>query len=169
MENLDLIIDLHKHAKRQGPGSDNETEKALSLAMLDKTNHLKIADIGCGTGSSAIVLAKQLNAHITAVDFLPEFIDVMIKNSTLQGLNDKISPLVCSMDNLPFHHEEFDAIWSEGAIYNMGFERGIKEWARFLRPGGMLIVSEITWSTNDRPKELQTYWESEYPEIDKAS
>jgi SAM-dependent methyltransferase len=60
-------------------------------------------------------------------------------------------------------------IWSEGAIYNMGFERGIQEWRRFLKPGGMLIVSEITWSTGSRPRELQLYWENEYAEINTAS
>ena len=169
MENLELIIDLHKHAIRQGPGGVKETEKAIDLAMLDKAEELKIADIGCGTGASAILLAKQLNAHVTAVDFLSELIDVLKANSTKEGVEDKINPLVCSMEDLPFSDEEYDVIWSEGAIYNMGFEHGIKEWRRFLKPGGMLVVSEITWSSNSRPREIQAYWEKEYPEIDTAS
>ena len=169
MENLELLIDLHKYAIRQGPGGFKETEKAIDLAMLDKTDGLKIADIGCGTGASAILLAKQLNAQVTAVDFLSEFIDVLKENSTKEGVEDKIHPLVCSMEDLPFSDEEYDVIWSEGAIYNMGFEHGIKEWRRFLKPGGMLVVSEITWSSNSRPREIQAYWEKEYPEIDTAS
>ena len=169
MDNLELLIDLHKHANRQGPGGDKETKKAIALAMLDKTKQLRIADIGCGTGASASFLAKQLNAQVTAVDFLPEFIDVLKETSKVQGLDNKINPLVCSMDELPFSNEEYDVIWSEGAIYNMGFEQGIKEWRRFLKLGGMLVVSEITWSTNNRPHELQAHWEKEYPEIDTAS
>jgi len=169
MENLELLIDLHKNQNRQGPGSENETKKALSLAMLDKTKQLKVADIGCGTGASTIFLAKQLNAHITAVDFLPEFIDILKEASIRDGLGKKITPIVCSMDNLPFGEEEYDVIWSEGAIYNMGFERGIKEWRRYLKPGGTLAVSEITWITNNRPSEIETYWIREYPEIDMAS
>jgi len=51
----------------------------------------------------------------------------------------------------------------------MGFEAGISAWNRFLKPGGKLIVSEITWLTAIRPHELQSYWEKEYPEIDVAS
>ena len=169
MDNLELLIDLHRLAKRQGPGGSKETEKAIALALLDKTKQLKIADIGCGTGAATTLLAQQLNAQVTAVDFLPEFIDVLKEKSRDQGLDRKINPLVCSMDDLPFRNEEYDVIWSEGAIYNMGFEQGVKEWRRFLKPGGMLVVSEITWSTNSRPYELQAYWEKEYPEIDTAS
>lgn len=169
MEGFELLIDLHKDQNRQGPGSDRETEKAISLAMLDRTKLLKIADIGCGTGASTICLAKQLNVHITAVDFLPEFIDVLKANVQKEDLEKQISPLVCNMENLPFSDEDYDVIWSEGAIYNMGFKHGIKEWKRFLKPGGLLVVSEITWSTDKRPKELETYWKNEYPEIDTAS
>jgi SAM-dependent methyltransferase len=73
------------------------------------------------------------------------------------------------MDALPFNEEEFDIIWSEGAIYNMGFNDGVSYWKQFLRPGGMLVVSEITWLTSTRPVELQAYWENEYSEIDTAS
>jgi SAM-dependent methyltransferase len=85
------------------------------------------------------------------------------------GLSEKITPLCCSMDNLPFENEEFDVIWSEGAIYNIGFERGVVDWNRFLKVGGRLVVSEITWITGSRPLELQKYWDNEYPEIDVAS
>ena len=73
------------------------------------------------------------------------------------------------MDNLPFGDEEYDVIWSEGAIYNIGFERGVKDWNRYLKVGGLLVVSEITWITGSRPSELQKYWDGEYPEIDVAS
>lgn len=169
MKSLELLIDLHKRAGRQGPGSDKETKKAIALASLDKTRPMKIADIGCGTGASTMVLARELNADITAVDFLPEFVDVLKVNSQKEGLENQISPLVCSMEDLPFGGEEYDVIWSEGAIYNIGFERGISEWRRFLKTGGMLVVSEITWSTDSRPDELESYWNNAYPEIDTAS
>ena len=73
------------------------------------------------------------------------------------------------MDDLPFGKEEFDIIWSEGAIYIMGFEAGIKTWKDYIKPGGYLAVSEITWLTGSRPAEIEEHWNSEYPEIDTAS
>ncbi len=169
MEDYQLLIDLHKRAKRQGPGGDTETEKAVDLAMIDPSAPLRIADIGCGTGSSAMLLASLLNARITAVDFLPDFLEILEANAENLGLTEKISTLACAMDKLPFGDEEYDVIWSEGAIYNIGFEKGVKDWKRFLKTGGLLVVSEITWLTAARPSELQEYWKNEYPEIDTAS
>ena len=169
MENLDLIIDLHKRAERQAPGGTDETKRAVELARLDPQSPLKIADIGCGTGASTLLLARLLNARITAVDFLPDFLEVLEENARDAGLADRIKTLPCSMDALPFDNEEYDVIWSEGAVYNMGFEYGIKAWRRFLKPGGVLVVSEITWTTHCRPAELEAHWNNAYPEIDTAS
>ena len=169
MDDHQLLIDLHKNAYRQGPGGDAETELALNLAMIDRTKSLKIADIGCGTGASTLLLARLLNAKIIAVDFLPAFLDVLECRAIELGLSKKIKTLTCSMDELPFDDEEFDVIWSEGAIYNIGFEAGVTNWNRCLKAGGVLVVSEITWTTDSRPAELQEYWESEYPEINIAS
>ena len=164
-----LLIDLHRPAARQGPGGEAETRQAMALAGLDRSRSLKIADIGCGTGASTILLAKELDAELTAVDFLPEFLDELQTRAKDHGVAERITTLSCSMDALPFSDEEFDVIWSEGAIYNMGFEAGASAWRRFLKPGGKLIVSEITYLTAERPSELQSHWDSDYPEIDVAS
>lgn len=164
-----LLMDLHRTAERQGPGGDAESKRAMELAGLDRSRPLKIADIGCGTGASAILLARELNARITAVDLLSEFLDELQARANDSGVADRITTLNCSMDALPFEEAEFDAIWSEGAVYNMGFEAGVLAWKRFLKPGGKLVVSEITWLSDMRPTELQSHWEAEYPEIDVAS
>jgi SAM-dependent methyltransferase len=169
MDDFQLLIDLHKHADRQGPGGDAETEKSIGLGMIDRTAPLKIADIGCGTGASTLLLAHLLNARITAVDFIQDFLDVLDVRAKNRGVSEKISPLCCSMDALPFEEETYDVIWSEGAIYNIGFEKGVIDWHRFLKTGGLLVVSEITWLTASRPPDLSAHWETEYPEIDLAS
>ena len=164
-----LLIDLHLAATRQGPGGEAETRQAMALAGLDRSRRLKIADIGCGTGASTILLAKELDAEITAVDFLPAFLDALQTRARDHGVAERITTLSCSMEALPFSDEAFDVIWSEGAVYNMNFEAGVSAWSRFLKPGGKLIVSEITWLSATRPPELQSHWDGEYPEIDVAS
>ncbi len=169
MQAYRLLIDLHKEANRQGPGGDLESETALRLARIDPTAPLKIADIGCGTGASTLLLASRLAAHITAVDLLEAFLDELEARAKDRGLTEKITPLCCAMDRLPFADEEYDVIWSEGAIYHIGFATGIKNWHRYLKTGGVLVVSEITWTTASRPSAIEAHWQNEYPEIDLAS
>lgn len=170
MEHLDLLIDLHQHNPRQGPGDDAQTALALRLTGLDATEPLRVADIGCGTGAATLALARLLpQAHITAVDFLPPFLAQLRQRAEAADVSGRISTLEASMDALPFADGPFDLLWSEGAIYNMGFENGVKRWRRFLRPGGVLVASELTWTTHTRPPELQAHWEREYPEVGTAS
>jgi ubiquinone/menaquinone biosynthesis C-methylase UbiE len=170
MDTKQLLIDLHIEGDRQGPGSQQATEMAIDFAIADRTAPLEIADIGCGTGASAILLAQLLNnANITAVDFLPQFLDVLRNNADRLGVGKRITTLACPMQSLPFENEQWDVIWSEGAIYNMGFENGIQQWRRLLKVGGVLVVSEITWMTADRPAEIQAYWDTHYPEMGTAS
>jgi SAM-dependent methyltransferase len=169
MDDLQLLIDLHVVAARQGPGGDAQTHLAIELSGLRNGRDLSIADIGCGTGASTLVLARELDAKIIAVDFLPEFLDALNLRAAQAGLADRIKTETASMDSLLFTPGTLDAIWSEGAIYNIGFERGVRYWRRLLKPGGIIAVSELTWLTDSRPAELEAHWQSEYPEVDTAS
>jgi ubiquinone/menaquinone biosynthesis C-methylase UbiE len=170
MDDLALLFDLHKRSLRQGPGGEEQTRRAMDLAGLSPSDPvMRIADIGCGTGASTIQLSRSLNASITAVDFSREFLDILEGRADSAGLSDCIRTLLCPMEKLPFEQEEYDVLWSEGAVYNIGFENGVTTWRHFLRPGGLLVVSEITWTTGDRPSEVQKFWESAYPEIATAA
>lgn len=169
MNELDLVIDLHLRNDRQGPGSDAETRRAIDLARLDRSVQLTIADIGSGTGASSLVLANTLNAHITAIDFAEPFINALRERVDQAGLGERIEATVGQMESLPFQDEQFDVIWAEGAIYNMGFTEGLRAWRRFLRPGGIMAVSEITWTTSERPAPIEEHWNAEYPAIATAS
>jgi ubiquinone/menaquinone biosynthesis C-methylase UbiE len=169
MTELELLIDFHKDAERQGPGSHADTLKALSFIQIDKNKIYKILDIGCGSGSQTFSLVNAIDAQIIAVDLYPEFLDKLNETLKKHDWQNKITTLQKSMDDLPFDKQEFDIIWSEGAIYNIGFENGIKKWKEFLKSGGYIAVSEITWLTNERPAEIEEYWNNEYSEMDTAS
>lgn len=168
-ETLKLLTDLHVNNHRQGPGSETAFKRALDLSGINITANITIADIGSGTGSATIPLLKHTNATITAIELLPTFLEKIRSNAESKGVADRLQTIEADMAELPFQDEQFDAIWSEGAIYNIGFETGVQKWNRFLKPGGVLVVSEITWLRSDIPKEIKSYWEQEYPEIDVAS
>ncbi|MDD7804006.1 MAG: methyltransferase domain-containing protein [Endozoicomonas sp. (ex Botrylloides leachii)] len=168
--NYELLIDLHKNNKRQGPGSEEQTKQALHLAnLLNTPRLLKIADIGCGTGASTLTLAENVSAKILAVDLFQDFLDILNLDAQQRGVKHKIETLATAMETFTFEQNALDVIWSEGAIYNMGFEKGVAYFKQFLRPNGILAVSEITWLTRKRPQEIEQYWQAAYPEIATVS
>lgn len=61
MSEFDLLVDMHKHMQRQGPGSPRVTKKAIELTGLMGRKNLEIADIGCGTGGQTLSLASKLD------------------------------------------------------------------------------------------------------------
>ena len=162
---LNMICDYYSNTERQGPGSPEETLKALSF-IDGLTEKSKIADIGCGTGGQTMVLAQNTPCEIIGVDLAPDFINQFNQNAQSRNLQDKVKGVVGNMENLPFQEEELDLIWSEGAIYSIGFERGFNEWRKFLKQGGYIAVTENTWFTEKRPAEIQEFWDKAYPEID---
>ena len=162
---LNMICEYYSNVERQGPGSPEATLKALSF-IKELTGESKIADIGCGTGGQTMTLAQNAPGSITGVDFFPGFIRQFNKNAQSKNLQDRVKGIVGDMRSLPFREEEFDLIWSEGAIYNIGFERGLNEWRKFLKPGGYIAVSEMSWFTGKRPAEIQEFIQQAEPGTD---
>ena len=162
---FNLICEYFSSIERQGPGSPETTLKALSF-IDNLSNESVIADLGCGTGGQTMTLAQHTTGKLVGLDLFPGFINLFNENAAKFNLQDRVKGIVGSMDELPFQQEELDLIWSEGAIYNIGFERGVNEWRKYLKTGGYIAVSEASWFTDERPAEINDFWNEAYSEID---
>jgi ubiquinone/menaquinone biosynthesis C-methylase UbiE len=160
-----LICEYFSGLQRQGPGSPEATLKALSF-IDNLTAQSHIADLGCGTGGQTMQLAQHAPGTITGLDLFPDFISQFDSNATQMNLQGRVHGIVGSMDNLPFAPESLDLIWCEGAIYNIGFDNGLRQWKQYLKPGGYLAVTEASWFTDHRPAQIDTFWKEAYAEID---
>ncbi len=159
-----LINEFFTELERQGPGSPEETIRALGF-IDNLSNKTKIADLGCGTGAQTMVLAQNTEATITALDLYAGSIDKLNVRAGKLGLQNRVKGIVGSMDNLPFQNDEFDLIWSEGAIANTGFEKGLNYWKGFLKKDGYVAVTYESWFTDERPAEIEKWWVDAVPEI----
>ena len=156
-----LMFSFYEGLKRKGPGSDESTCKALSmLSGLPATP--RIIDFGCGAGTASIALAKAISCRLTAVDIHQPFLEEVETNAAREGLANRITTLQADMADPPFPDGSFDLVWSEGAIYIIGFEEGLKRWRRLLRSGGFVAVTEITWLCDAPPQKVVDFWEPEY-------
>lgn len=162
---INMIYEYFSNTERQGPGNAKETLKALSF-IEGLTEKSKIADVGCGTGGQTMTLGQNTQCEIIGIDVWQDFINTFNQNSQNQNLQNRVKGIVGNMENLPFQKEELDLIWSEGSIYNIGFERGLNEWRKFLKMGGYIAITENTWFSEERPDEIQEFWQNAYPEID---
>lgn len=160
-----LICEYFSSTERQGPGSPEATLKALSF-IDNLTPKSRIVDLGCGTGGQTMILAQSAPGQITGIDLFPDFIRLFNQNAERLNLQNRVKGEIGSMDKLSFQEEELDLIWSEGAIYNIGFVRGLTEWRKFLKFGGYVAVTEASWFTDERPEEIEKFWMDAYPEID---
>jgi cyclopropane fatty-acyl-phospholipid synthase-like methyltransferase len=162
---LEFLFELHLPNKRQGPGCDDFTLKMFKKTGIDPTSAFSMLDAGCGTGAASLLFAQETNAKITAVDISEEFLQELERRAKELELFNRISTIHASMGLLPDSIGLFDLIWSEGAIYTIGFKKGIDYFQSLIKPGGYLAISEITWFTDERPDELEAFWNAHYAEM----
>jgi len=159
-----LAFQIYESLPRQGPGDNASTKKAFQK-LVDLPKNPEILDIGSGTGTQTLELAKLSLGNITALDSHTPFIDILKYRVRESNLKKRIRCIVGDMTSMDFAEWKFDVIWSEGAAYNMGFENALKSWKTFLKPGGYLVVSELVWFKEELPDEIREYFLKEYPDM----
>ena len=149
------------------------------LPQLDKP---RILDIGCGSGIPTMELAGLSNGQIIGLDINQPLLDRLMRKIKKAGLSDRVKTLKCSMFDMDFPDESFDIIWAEGSISVIGFERGLKEWRRFLKPNGFLVVHDEVGSITQQLEQIfscgydllgyfvlgeETWWNEYYAPLEK--
>lgn len=154
---LDLVIELHKSLGRLGPGSAEETNRALDfIDGFDAMKH--VLDLGCGTGAQTMTLAERIPGAITGIDLFSDFTDVLNAHVAQRGLDGRVVGKPGSMDALDVAPESIDLIWCEGAIDGVGFAKMLEYWNAFLKPGGYVAVTCPSWLTDARIAEVDDFW-----------
>ena len=159
----DLFFEIHQGLPREGPGRNDYTRKAFEL--LPKLDKPKILDIGCGPGGPTMELARISGGFVIGMDNHQPYLDVLEEKIEKAGFSERMQAVNGSLFAMNFPEASFDILWSEGSIYIIGFERGLKEWQRFIKSQGFLVVHEMTWLKANPPKEISDYWKKMYPGI----
>lgn len=124
------------------------TRKAFRmLPQLDKP---KILDIGCGSGVATMELARLSDGEVIGLDIDGGMLDVLRRNIDKERLSHRVSVVNRSLLDMEFPDESFNIIWAEGSIYAIGFSKGLKEWKRFLKPHGFMMVHDEKGNVDEK-------------------
>ncbi|MET7754588.1 bifunctional class I SAM-dependent methyltransferase/N-acetyltransferase [Streptomyces sp. NPDC005389] len=158
----DSFFALHHGLPRQGPGSDATTRRLLALSG-PLPERPRVLDLGCGPGRSALLLAAEAGAEVTAVDLHEPFLAELRRSAADRGLDGSIHTHRADMGALPFPDGSFDLVWAESSVFVLGFDRALAEWRRLPAPGGTLVLTECVWTTGTPGPAARAFWERHYP------
>jgi len=164
MEAFTPLLRLFKGMTRKGPGSEASTRRALSLCPLPADP--AIADLGCGSGASTLLLARTLQTlqrPILAVDADGTALDDLWESARAQGLLPRVKPCTGDIAHPDIPPGSLDLLWSEGSIGHLGWAEGLGIWRDLLRPGGVMAITDATWFEDSPPEEARRAWGDWYP------
>jgi SAM-dependent methyltransferase len=162
-----IFFEIHAGLPRQSAGSDGSTSRALDLVSDRLPPVPNIADMACGPGTSALVLAEALpTATLWAIDLHQPFLDELAQRIAAKDMKDRIVPICADMIAPLPDAAPFDMIWCEGGIYNVGVREGLMAWRHSLRSGGIVVFNEPVWLVPEasRAREVAEFWRG-YPEM----
>jgi arsenite methyltransferase len=125
------------------PGGEELTNK--TVAAMNLPAGAAIADLGCGTGTTAMMLARHYDFRVNAVDISAANIERAVQRSG----HDQATVRFCQADasQLPFNDSELDGIIAE-CTFSLFSEQEtvLAEIRRVLKPGGKLAITDMATS-----------------------
>ena len=149
-----------------GPGTAEATRRALTLVPFAPE---RILEIGCGPGMATMTLAEAAGARITATDTAEVALKKLRAKIATSGLAHRIEVQNVDMASIPAPERPWDVIWSEGSAYILGVEKALVDWRALLRPGGVLVFSDMVWRTDPPEDKVRAFWAAEYPAMTTAA
>jgi demethylmenaquinone methyltransferase / 2-methoxy-6-polyprenyl-1,4-benzoquinol methylase len=102
-------------------------------------------DVCCGTGDLALALARRCgpSGEVVGCDFSEPMLELARRKAAREGTAVRFE--WADALELPYEDESFDAVAVGFGVRNLAdLERGVAELTRVIRPGGRLVILEIT-------------------------
>jgi len=112
----------------------------------------KILEVGCGTGSGSINLAKKFpKAKIVGIDIFEgvsgKSPDTALKNARIEGVADRVDFQYGNALKIPFGDKAFDVVTMGSVLHELHSEKdktkALREIYRVLKPGGKFVTLEL--------------------------
>lgn len=110
----------------------------------------RVLDVGCGTADLCLLMGSQVGpaGRITGIDLSPEMLAVGRQKVERSPFRDRIRLIQGNALALPFSDDSFDVVTSGFVLRNVAdLERALAEMGRVTRPGGRVVILELSHPT----------------------
>lgn len=139
-------MDYHDLLARLGEGSAHPGGFSATLQLLDSLSlpaGVHVLEVGCGTGRTACHLARQ-GCRVTAVDLHRHMLDKAVRRARKERVDVRF--IQADAAALPLPDNYVDVVFVESVTIFTPWRKALSEYARVLKPGGMLVDREMVLS-----------------------
>ncbi|WP_137990774.1 class I SAM-dependent methyltransferase [Streptomyces vilmorinianum] len=135
------------------PGGTTLTRRLADALAL--TPGARVLDVASGRGTTALLLADVYDAEVEGVDYAPANTTLAQGAAQAAGLTDRARFTTGDAEHLPYPDGVFDAVVCECALCTFPDKpQAAAEFARVLKPGGRLGITDVTIAPDRLPPEL---------------
>lgn len=124
-------------------GGVKATRRVIALCKIRPGQSVLV--VGCGTGHTACLLAKEYGARVVALDISPEVLRWAKKRVAKEGVRDRVTIVEADAHKLPFAANSFDAAIAESVLIFCDQAQAASEARRVLKREGVFGVNEMTY------------------------
>jgi ubiquinone/menaquinone biosynthesis C-methylase UbiE len=153
----------------QSPSVSWSDHRVIEMEIRELVRRLddgdKVLDVGCANGYSTVQLASQKAIQIRGLDYLPEMIEQARASmqSLPSSMPSKVDFDVGSIMAIPEPSGVYDKVIVIRVVINLGEWSNqltaLRECARVLKPGGVLLLSEATIQGWSKLNDLRREWD----------
>jgi arsenite methyltransferase len=137
------------------PGGERLTRRLAQIARVDRGQ--RVLDVACGSGATALLLARELECDVTGVDLGARAIAQAADGARTAGLAARVRFVLGDAEELPFPDAVFDVAVSECSLCTFPDKRrAIAEMARVVQPGGTIAIADVTADLSALPAQLRS-------------
>jgi SAM-dependent methyltransferase len=154
-----MLASLASHLDLDAALLASITQDALNAAAATLVAEpSRIVDLGAGTGAGTLALAQRFRgAHVDSLDISAELLARLAATAASAGVADRVDAQLVDLDDDWRILGGVDLIWASMSLHHVRHpDRVLRQAFAALRPGGVLVVSEMTGMLGYEPEDLNS-------------